>query len=96
MLKQMTKKSLFDAPEDQCFWVNHGPILQNIRDLERALQGGEINDEQFRYHVGRGKNDFAAWMKDVLHDEQGAKALSRVKTRKTALRVVSEHLKKFR
>jgi len=96
MLKQLARKQLFDAPQDQCFWVNNGPILQNLRDLERALKSGAISEAQFKYHVSRGKNDFSAWIKDVLHDEQAAKALARVKTLKTAARILSEHLQRFK
>lgn len=96
MMKQKARKPLADAPLEQCFWVNHGPVLKNLRDLERALKSSEISEEQFRYHVAKGKNDFSLWIKDVLDDETCARALARVKTRKTALRIISEHLKHLR
>ena len=96
MMKQMVRKPLADAPADQCFWVNHGPVLSNLKDLEAALRDNTISDEQFRYHTGRGRNDFSAWIKNVLGDESCAQALSRVRTKKTALRVVSEHIKNLR
>lgn len=96
MMKQPVSKSLKDAPQDQCFWVNNGPVLRNLSELERALRGGGITDEQFRYHISRGKNDFSMWIGGVLNDERCARSLSRVKTKKTALRVLSEYLRNFR
>lgn len=94
--KRTARKTLKDAPEGQCFWVNHGPVLCNLEDFKQALQRSEISDEQFRYHVSRGQNDFSAWISAVLGDDTCARALSRVKTRGTALRVLDEHLKNLR
>jgi len=78
---------LADAPPGKGFWVNFGPILNNLRDLREAL-AGEITDAQFAYHVGPGHNDFAAWVADVLGDQECAKALRRVRKRQSALKAV--------
>ena len=96
MVKRMLRKPLSDAPEGQCFWVNNGPVLKNVVELERALKDGSISDEQFRYHISRGKNDFSSWIHEVLGNEECSKALARVKTKKTALRVLGEYIKNHR
>jgi hypothetical protein len=94
---KMISRTLIDAPQDQCFWVHNGPVLRNLRELRDALASEAVNDEQFKYHVGRGKkNDFASWVSGILHDESCARALMRTRTRKTALRVVNECLERYR
>lgn len=77
-----------------CFWVNNGPILSNLRDLERALI--RMTDGQFRHHVGKGKNDFAAWVRGALSDGDCAKGLAKAKSKKEAHTCVSKALAKYR
>ena len=96
MIKRAPHKAIVDAPPEQCFWVNNGPVLKNVIELEHALKDGSISDEQFRYHTSRGRNDFSSWIQNVLHDETCSKALARVKTKKTAIRILSEHIKHHR
>jgi hypothetical protein len=82
---------LVDAPPDKCFWVNCGPTLKNLRQLREALADG-ISDEQFTYHVAGDRNDFAAWVEEVLGDATCAKALRRAQTRQAALKAVAARL----
>lgn len=79
----------------QCFWVNNGPILGDLNDLHRSLRE-EITDEQFAYHVNSDKNDFVAWISNVLGDKKCATALKRVKKKSTAYRVVGECIKNYK
>jgi len=83
--------ALTQAPPDKCFWVNHGPVLRNLRELREAL-AGTISDEQFAFHVGAGKNDFATWVADVLNDVKCASSLRRARTKPAALRAVERAL----
>jgi hypothetical protein len=87
-----TAGTLADAPPEKCFWVNFGPVLKNLRELQIALASGAISDEQFAHHVGPGRNDFASWVEGALKDPQCAKALRRAKTRRTALKAVEARL----
>lgn len=87
-----SKKKLEQARGAWCFWVHYGPVLGNLRDLEKALE--TMSEEQFRYHANKGKNDFAKWVKDVLRDDDLAKKLQDAKTRKSACVTISGHLKK--
>ena len=79
------------APPEKCFWVNHGPVLNDLRGLHDALNA-VISDEQFAYHVSGEKNDFATWVADVFGDEQCAAALRRARTRAAAARVIARSL----
>lgn len=83
--------ALTQAPPDKCFWVNHGPVLKDLRELRDALASG-ISERQFAFHVGAGKNDFATWVADVLHDSACAASLRRARTKPAALRAVERAL----
>ena len=83
--------SLTQAPADKCFWVNHGPVLKDLRELRDALVSG-ISEEQFAFHAGAGKNDFATWVDHVLGDAKCAVSLRRARTRAAAARAVERAL----
>lgn len=89
--KRAAAAVLADAPPDKCFWVNGGPILKNLRDLRDAL-AQSVSDEQFAYHVGGERNDFALWVEEVLSDATCAKALRRARTRQAAVKAVAARL----
>lgn len=75
------------ASDEQCFWVNNGPILRDINDLFRALDA--MTDAQFKHHVSRGKNDFALWVEHVLAHGACAKRLAQAKTRVAAKKALA-------
>ena len=85
---------LVEAPTGKAFWVNFGPIVNNLRGLRDALARG-ITDQQFAHHVSGSRNDFAAWVEDVLCDAPCATALRRAKTREAAVRAVETSLKRY-
>ena len=87
-------QSLATAPLGECFWVNQGPILKDLRELRDALASG-ISDQQLAYHVAKGKNDFADWIAEVLGDAECAKALRRLRTRKAMVRVLETRLSRY-
>jgi hypothetical protein len=85
------RHGLVEAPAERCFWVNHGPILRNLRELSDALTAG-ISDEQFAHHVTEERNDFAAWVEVVLEHPECAQALRRARTRVGAARAVKKYV----
>lgn len=85
--------SLVQAPDEQCFWVQDGKILRNLRDLQKALE--EMSNETFCYHVDKEKNNFAQWVEEVLQDITLAKQMGRIKTRKAMLKKVQKRLEKY-
>ena len=86
-------RKLVNAYNEKCFWVHNGPVLSNLRDLEKALD--TMTDNQFLYHVALRKNDFAAWVEGVLLDSDCASQLKKVETRKKAVEVVGKALKNY-
>jgi hypothetical protein len=83
-------QTLMQAPDDQCFWVNNGPILKNAADLYYALK--EMGDEQYDYHTKRDGNDFANWVDSALGETALAHKLARIRTRKGAITILEEFL----
>lgn len=93
MARKTQKLDLISVDGDQCFWVNNGPALRNIKDLSDALKG--ISEDSYAYHVNEEKNDFANWVLNALKDETLASKLSKAKTLKSAIRAVDDRLKKY-
>lgn len=92
--KKASKKTLPVAVPEKRFWVHNGPILGDMRELYNALEH-ELNDEQFKHHVGAKRNDFAQWVQDVLGDRTCATKLKRMKTRKSMAKAVKECVEKY-
>ncbi len=92
--KSRSKLHVVHAPPGQCFWTTGGHILQNLKDLERALQNG-MSDAEYAQHANREKNDFAKWTEEVLGDAACAKVLRGVKSRKAAAAAVTRALKRY-
>lgn len=87
------KKPLIIVSGEMCFWVNNGPALSSMKDLRDALRA--MNEEQFLYHTGMGRNDFSAWVLNALCDKKCADDLLKAKNKKTALSTVEKHLKTY-
>ena len=91
-LKQ-NKQPLLLGYGDKAFWVNNGPVLQSLRELETALV--KMTEEQFRHHVDTNKNDFASWIEEVLRDKACARDVRLSNTIDKTIRAVEKHLKKY-
>jgi hypothetical protein len=89
MGKNKKQTQVFEAPEESYFWVFNGPILRSIQDLGDAL--GDMTKEQFEYHTKRNGNDFAAWIKNVFNQDELAKKIARLKSK----RGMQNAIKKF-
>lgn len=85
---------LSDVPPEKCFWANNGWIIRNLGELPMALEN--MNDDTFKYHVNKEKNDLSNWVKDVIGDKRLSTALKRVKTRKSSIKVVKQRIKQLK
>lgn len=85
-------KELTTAPVENCFWVNGGPILRDLRELLWALK--EMPNETYFYHANDERNDFGSWIADVLNEVEFAKQLAKSKTRQEAVKTLESYLKK--
>lgn len=74
------------------FWVNDGQALYNLADLAKALKG--MNENTFKYHVNKEKNDFCNWIRDVIKDDKLAKDLTKTRSKASAYKKVQARLTK--
>ena len=84
------EKKLKNCPKGKQFWAANGGEYHNLYDLERGLQ--EMDEGTFRHHVNEQKNDFKAWVHDVVKDTTLAQGLHYLgdkdsMTRRVALRI---------
>lgn len=80
MDKEEAKRILCGVDGERCFWVNNGPVLRNLDELYAALS--EMKKETFSHHVNKDKNDFSAWIRDVISDQKLAEDIAKAKTKK--------------
>jgi hypothetical protein len=72
VMTAMTKKNvsnksrLENVPQDKVFWCHHGRMVKNMDELAAILR--EMPEETFHYHATGEKNDFSAWVRDVIGD----------------------------
>ena len=80
MDKEEAKRILCGVDGERCFWVNNGPVLRSLDELYTALS--EMGKETFSHHASKDKNDFSAWIRDVLGDQKLAEDLMKTKSKK--------------
>lgn len=73
----------------QCFWVNGGPVVCTLLDLRQALAA--MSDEQYMHHTD-GRNDFAAWVRDVFNDVECAHLCGEAQARAELIAVLDRIL----
>lgn len=88
------RKLLSKVPSEVSFWLCTNEHLRNLDELAVTLN--KVNDEVFKYHVNRDKNDFEAWIRDIISDKELAREISRIKTRETLVRKISERVEELR
>ena len=87
------ERILADASPEQCFWVNNGPVIKNLSEMADSLAC--MNDDIFKHHVNKEKNDFGNWVRDVLKDEELANDITSVRYKEKILKKVQSRLKKL-
>jgi hypothetical protein len=86
--KAKAKQVLSRVPEDKVFWCNNGQIFHSLEELVDGLE--QMADETYIYHCNEEKNDFSAWVMDVVGDEDLAKEIKSAKTRQQAGKQVKQ------
>lgn len=91
MPKRSSKKSLVVVSPEMYFWVNHGPVLKDLKELCNALK--TMSKVTFEHHTNKEKNDFAKWVEEALGDAQLARKLARCKSPASMSKAVDACLK---
>jgi hypothetical protein len=88
------RKILGNVSPQYCLWVMSGAILKNLNELARELE--RMNNQVFRYHVSRERNDFSRWIDEVFGDKKLATDIKKAKTKKQAYKILKSRLNELK
>lgn len=77
-------------PEHKKFFTVHGRKAETLVDLRDAV--ATMSDENFAHHLQRG-NDFAVWIRDILHQDSLADRIEKVHKREDMFELVEDTLR---
>ncbi|MFT4343843.1 MAG: hypothetical protein ACMXYE_03780 [Candidatus Woesearchaeota archaeon] len=87
-----TKKHQKKAHPEKAFWFSEGTAIHSLKELETFIKN---SPEHIYYeHVTHDRNDFASWIKEVLHLKHLARTVSLAKSREEFLAIISQANKK--
>ena len=89
---QKRRKGMKTSPEETSFSLNDGTNIRNLMQLAEAM--GSISHETYSHHVNEERNDFSAWIRDVLGEKILAKNLVEVSDKTNAQITILKHLVK--
>src|SRR3989344_5460904 len=84
------KRILKKVTRNHAFWLCTNEDLRSLQEISDALKNAE--DEVYRYHVNRDKNDFEGWIRDVKGDRELAREITRIKTKDTLIRKIDDRI----
>lgn len=87
-------KYLENVPEDNYFRLVLGIELRSLEELEVALDS--MSEKTFMHHVSHEKNDFHAWIRDVIRDEKLADELQHEKRKADYLKKVRNRINELK
>ena len=91
-INQPPPNSMLNVNPEHVFKLADTTIeLRNLHELAEALE--IMSDESYNHHVTDTKNDFAVWVKEVLHDDMLSQKLQSVSKKKAALKAVNQRIK---
>jgi hypothetical protein len=90
ILKSDAEKLLGNVPDEYVFRCCDGSVFRNMRELHDGLT--TMSDESFAFHVGKDKNDFNSWVRDIIKDEKLARDLLKSTNRNQAAKSVAARI----
>ncbi len=90
MKEEIVKTFLSDVKQDNIFRVHLGTNIGNLYELRDALS--IMSDDSFHHHVTSSKNDFSAWIKNVVKDKDLAKDTDKIKDRQKMRDIIAQRI----
>lgn len=87
---QKAEHLLRDVNTQHSFKLHLGTEIRNLSELAELLD--VMSDASFAHHVSAKKNDFANWVREVVHDDELARMLTPIHDRQEMARVVNAHV----
>ncbi len=79
---------------EKSFYAADGTVLRSLEDLRELLR--ITGRSTFDHHVNEGRNDFVAWVRDVIGDNDLAASLATVHDRVTCYHLVNDRVKELK
>ena len=88
--KKTGRKFLSSVRPEKSFWINNGPIVNNIRNLPKALE--QVSEDTFTHHVNGEKNDFYNWITEVIGDQKLARRIKAVRSKQDFIKELKNRI----
>ncbi len=73
------------------FYLSNGDVMRSLDEFRQMLPG--LQEDVFRHHVNRERNDFSAWVRDVWKKEGLSEALRAADSRDEMQATLKKYLK---
>lgn len=71
---------------EEYFCLYNGVVLKNLHDLIDILE--VIDDETFKHHVRKDRNDFSNWIEHVIKDKNLASKIKKAKSKEEMIEII--------
>lgn len=85
------RKFLRSVSPENSLWIINGNIVKSLRELLKQLK--RMNDDVFRYHVNKDRNDFYKWVKEIIGDFPLARGVKKAKNRHRVIKLIKQRIK---
>jgi hypothetical protein len=88
--KQETIEMPKSTLKEKHFYAVDGCVWSDLSEMASCL--GHMDANAFSHHVTSANNDLSNWVKDVLHDRELSKSLTKAANAADAKRIVTERI----
>lgn len=85
------KKFLRNVSPEYSLWIINGVIVKSLRELLKELK--KMNDDVFRYHVNKERNDFYKWVKEVIGDIPLSRDVKKARNKHKVIKLITKSIK---
>lgn len=89
-MQKKTIRKIREAKPEQYFVLATGVPIKNLKELALSLEN--MNEWVFNHHVNDIRNDFAAWVNDVLKEKKLSESVRNTKNIRELELVILRHL----
>jgi tetrahydromethanopterin S-methyltransferase subunit B len=83
-----------DVKPEHYFRAKDGTVIKSLTGLAEAL---ELMDQQtFDHHIHDGRNDFAAWVNDIIGDAELSRQIRHLKEKKDIIEKIASRVSEIR
>lgn len=81
-----------NIPEHKRFFAVNSMSASSLLELRNMI--AEMTEHDFKHHVSEERNDFANWIRDILHNDHLADRLQRVKSKGHTFELLNDEITK--